>query len=186
MARYFRLPGLLLAWLWLCVANPLPALAATAAEIDRNVDAALASLYRTSPAALKLSKLTDYILVFPRVIKAGLIIGGQYGQGALRVNGETRGYYETVAASYGLQAGAQSFGYALFFMSDTALEYLNRSGGWEIGVGPSVVVVDEGMAQTLTTTTVQEGVYAFIFSQQGLMAGLGIQGSKINRIAPDR
>jgi lipid-binding SYLF domain-containing protein len=110
-------------------------------------------------------------------------VGGQYGKGALRVGNQTTGHYETVAASYGLQAGAQSFGYALFFMSDTALGYLNTSQGWEIGVGPSVVVVDEGMAKTLTTTTVQKGVYAFIFNQQGLMAGLGIQGSKVTKIA---
>ncbi len=94
----------------------------------------------------------------------------------------TVGYYNTVAASYGLQAGVQSFGYALFFMSDEDLGYLEDSEGWEIGSGPSVVVADSGMANSFSTTTVQEGVFAFFFDQQGLMAGLGLQGTKITKI----
>jgi lipid-binding SYLF domain-containing protein len=97
----------------------------------------------------------------------------------------TVGYYNTVAASYGLQAGIQEFGYALFFMSDSALQYLNKSDGWEIGVGPSVVIVDAGVAKSLTTTTARKEIYAFIFSQKGLMAGLGLQGTKVTRIDPD-
>jgi lipid-binding SYLF domain-containing protein len=114
-----------------------------------------------------------------------LIVGGQYGQGALRVKGKTVGYYNTIAASYGLQAGAQSFGYALIFLSDTALGYLQKSSGWEIGTGPSVVVVDEGMAGSLTTTTAKENIYAFFFDHKGLMVGLGLQGTKITKINPD-
>jgi lipid-binding SYLF domain-containing protein len=126
------------------------------------------------------------VLVFPSIVKAGLVVGGQYGEGALRVGGKTTGYYKTVAASYGLQAGAQSFGYVLFFLDDASLRYLKKSKGWEIGVGPSIVIVDEGIARSLTTTTVKSGVYAFIFEQQGLMAGIGIQGSKISRISPSK
>jgi lipid-binding SYLF domain-containing protein len=111
-----------------------------------------------------------------------LIIGGQYGEGALRVDGKTVGFYNSVAASYGLQAGVQSFGYALFFMTDKALDYLKKSEGWEIGVGPSVVIVDEGVARSLTTTTAKSDIYAFFFDQKGLMAGLGLQGSKITKV----
>ncbi|MBW2246963.1 MAG: twin-arginine translocation pathway signal protein [Deltaproteobacteria bacterium] len=121
-----------------------------------------------------------------KLIKAGVVVGGQYGVGALREENETVGYYNMVAASYGLQAGAQSFGYALFFMTDDSLEYLKKSAGWEIGVGPSVVVVDRGLARSLTTTTAKESIYAFFFDQKGLMAGLGLQGSKITRITPDQ
>lgn len=161
-------------------------LADSAAEIDRDVDAALQRLYSSSPTALELSKVATGILIYPDIIKAGLVIGGQYGEGALRVRGKTVGYYNTVAASYGLQAGAQSFGYAMFFMTDEALDFLRNSDGWEIGVGPTVVVVDEGVAKTLTTTTAKEDIYAFIFHQEGLMAGLGIQGSKISRITPEK
>lgn len=168
-------------------ANPIVSKAETAAEIDRDVNSAIEKLYATTPAAKELSMVAEAILVFPDVIKAGLIIGGQYGVGALRDrDGNTLGYYNTTAVSYGLQAGAQSFGYAMFFMTNSALEFLKKSSGWEIGVGPSIVVVDEGAARALTTTTAKEDIYAFFFSQEGLMAGLGLQGSKITQITPDK
>lgn len=169
----------------LMLALPQISLAATASEINRDVDIALKNLYQTTPAARKMAGIAKGILVFPNIIKGGFIIGGQYGEGALRVGGKTNGYYRTLAASYGLQAGAQSFGYALFFLSDADLKYLKSSRGWEIGVGPTVVVMDEGMARSFSTTTAKSGVYAFFFDQKGLMAGLGIQGSKITRIQPD-
>ncbi len=161
-------------------------MAGSAAEIDRDVNYALNKLYESTPAARTLAAKAKGILVFPSIVKAGFMVGAQYGRGgALRVKGRTAGYYNSVAASYGLQAGVQSFGYALFFMSKDAMNYLNRSEGWEIGVGPSIVIVDEGVARSLTTTTAKDDVYAFIFDQKGLMAGLGIQGSKISRIYPE-
>lgn len=156
--------------------------AATKGEIDRDVEAALENLYKSSPGAKELGKQAKGILVFPKVLKGGFIFGGQYGEGALLKNGETAGYYNTVAASYGLQIGAQVFGYALFFMSDEDLAYVEGSSGWEIGSGPTVVVADAGMAGAFTTTTVRKGVYAFFFSQKGLMAGLGLQGTKISKM----
>ena len=110
------------------------------------------------------------------------MFGAQYGEGVLRKGNKSVGYYNTVAASYGLQAGVQSFGYALFFMTEPALEYLDKSDGFELGVGPSIVVLDAGKAKTMTTTTMQNAIYAFIFDQRGLMAGMGLQGSKISRI----
>jgi lipid-binding SYLF domain-containing protein len=185
MKRTMQVPLMLLLAIFILVA-PRVSTAATAGEIDRDVDGALQTLYRTTPAAKNLAKVAKAILVFPDVIKAGLIVGGQYGEGALRVGGKTTGYYRTVSASYGFQAGAQSFGYALFFIDNDGLQYLNKSQGWEIGVGPSIVVVDEGIARSLTTTTAQSGIYAFIFEQKGLMAGIGIQGSKITRITPEK
>ncbi|MGH8550842.1 MAG: YSC84-related protein [Methylococcales bacterium] len=155
-----------------------------AAQIDRDADVALAKLYETTPSARHLAARAKGILVFPNVLKAGFIGGAEYGKGAMRKKGRTSGYYNIVAGSYGLQAGVQSFGYALFFMNDAALTHLDRSEGLEIGVGPSIVVLDEGMARTLTTTTLRKDVYAFVFGQRGLMAGLGLQGSKISRINP--
>ncbi|HAY22263.1 MAG TPA: twin-arginine translocation pathway signal protein [Desulfobacterales bacterium] len=165
---------------------PRIALADTAAGIDRDVDTALQKLYQSTPAAKDLSEIARGILVFPSVIKGGLIIGGQYGEGALRVGGKTTGYFKTVSASYGLQAGAQSFGYALFFIDDNSLNYLQKSGGWEIGIEPNIVVVDAGMANSISSTTVKSGVYAFFFDQKGLMAGLTIQGSKITEFTPEK
>jgi lipid-binding SYLF domain-containing protein len=179
---------MILALVALTLLNPAPAVAASKAEIDRNATAALQKLYKGNPMAQTLSEKAKGILVFPSIYKGGLIVGGQYGDGALIKNGKIVGYYNSVAASYGLQAGGQKFGYAMFFMTDAALAYLDKSDGWEIGVGPSIVIVDKETAaafgKTATSTTLQSDVYAFIFSQKGLMAGLGLQGSKITRIHP--
>ncbi len=177
--------GMLFVLALLSAISPLSVHADTGAEIDREVDIALQKLYASSSIAVELSKLAKGTLVYPDVIKAGLVVGGQYGEGALRVDGKTIGYFNTVAASYGLQAGAQSFGYAMIFMTDDALNYLKNSEGWEIGVGPSVVVVDKGIAKSLTTTSAKDDIYVFFFDQEGLMLGLGIQGSKISRIMPE-
>ncbi|MDD1616062.1 MAG: lipid-binding SYLF domain-containing protein [Methylococcaceae bacterium] len=161
-------------------------LAGSASDISRDSNAALQALYASNPEARELGRRAKGILVFPDIVKAGFLVGAQYGSGgALFKNGRAAGYYNILAGSYGLQAGVQSFSYALFFMDNDSLNYLNRSEGWEIGVGPSIVVVDQGMAKSLTTTTAQSGVYAFIFGQKGLMAGLGLQGSKISRINPN-
>ena len=110
-----------------------PAFAASAAEINREVDAAVASMSAAVPDTRKLAGQAKAVLVFPNIVKAGFLFGAQYGEGALRQRGKTVGYYNTAAASYGLQAGAQKFGYALFFMTDSAVKYLNDSGGFELG-----------------------------------------------------
>ena len=163
---------------------PQPATAADAAAIERDSKNALAKLYETTPAAKTLGEKAKAMLVFPSILKAGLIIGGQGGNGTLFEDGKTVAYYNISAASYGLQAGVQEFGYAMFLMTDAARKYIDKSGGWEIGVGPTIVVVDEGAAKSLTTTTLKDDVYAFIFSQKGIMAGIGIQGSKITKFNP--
>jgi lipid-binding SYLF domain-containing protein len=162
-----------------------PATAAdSAAEISKNAHAALASLYAKVPKAKELGAKAHAILVFPKVTKAGLGIGGLHGDGALIKDGKTVAYYSTSGGSFGLQAGVQTYGYAMFFMNDKALKQLDTADGFEVGVGPSVVVVDEGKAKTITTTTTKDDIYAFIFGQKGLMAGIGIQGNKITRINP--
>jgi lipid-binding SYLF domain-containing protein len=178
--------GFAMALLVAAILVPQTALAATASEIDRGVDSALKSLYAKSPAAKEIATVSKGILVFPNIFKAGLVVGGQFGEGALRKDSETVAYYRNVEASYGLQAGAQSFGYALFFVTDSGLENFENSAGFEFGVGPSIVVVDKGMATSMTTTTLKSDIYAFFFNQQGLMAGLGLKGSKITKIYPPK
>jgi lipid-binding SYLF domain-containing protein len=158
------------------------AVAASKADIDRAVDAALKKLYANDVFAQDLSKTAKGILVFPKITKAGFVLGAAVGDGALRQGGKTVGYYDSFAASYGFQVGLQWFGYALFFMTDSALHYLDNSAGWEVGVGPSIVVVDQAMATKHTSTTLTQNVYAFIFNQKGLMAGAGIEGSKISKV----
>jgi lipid-binding SYLF domain-containing protein len=153
-----------------------------AAQIDRDARAALGRLYAKVPAAKSLGSKAYAILVFPKVTKAGLMIGGQYGEGVLLKGGKAVAYYSTGGVSYGLQAGAQTYGYAMFFMTSKAVNQLDVAQGFEVGVGPSVVLIDEGMAKTNTTTTMNEDIYAFVFGQKGLMAGLGVQGNKISKM----
>jgi lipid-binding SYLF domain-containing protein len=168
------------------VSIPRMVLAASASAIDRDARAALDDLYKKTPGAKALADKAVGVLVFPSIVKGGFIIAGQFGDGALRKNGKSVAYYRSLAASYGFQAGVQAFGYALFFMDDASLKYLDNSDGWELGVGPSLVVLDAGFGKNVSTTTLQKGVYAFIFDQKGLMGGAGIQGSKITRINPSR
>jgi lipid-binding SYLF domain-containing protein len=151
-------------------------------QLDRAAASALKQLIAGNQAARQLNEKATAVLVFPKIVKVGFLLGGAYGEGALRQDGNTIGYYNSAAASYGLQAGAQWFGYALFFMNAGALKYLDSSAGLEIGVGPSVVVVDAGMARKMSSTTLTQDVYAIIFNQKGVMAGLGLEGSKITKI----
>lgn len=163
---------------------PTCANAASAEEISRDSDQALQKLYKTTPTAELLAKHAKAILIFPKIIKAGLGFGGAYGEGELKRGSKVDGYYKSVTGSWGLQAGAQSYGYAVFLMSDKAVNYIHSSKGWEIGTGPTVVVVNEGVAKNLSTSTLKDDAYAFIFGQQGLMAGISIEGSKISKIKP--
>jgi lipid-binding SYLF domain-containing protein len=163
---------------------PSSSQAATATEIDQSAKAALNTLYASNPTAQLVGKKAKAILVFPSIIKGGFMVGAQHGDGALLVNGKTVGYYNTVAASYGFQAGIQKFGYVMFFLTDASLNYLRKSGGFEVGSAPSLVVVDTGISKSLSTTTLKKGIYVFFFSQKGLMGGLGLQGTKITQYTP--
>jgi lipid-binding SYLF domain-containing protein len=158
--------------------------AASASEIDNNAQEALRTLYRTHPVAERVSHEARGILVFPKIVKAGLVVGGSFGEGELIRRGMPTEYYNSVSASWGLQAGAQSYGYVVFLMNNKAIRYLHQTKGWEIGVGPTVVIVDEGAAKNLSTSTLKDDAYAFIFDQQGLMASVSIEGSKISHIHP--
>ena len=152
------------------------------ASLTSESRAALSQLKSQNSAAAKVSSRALAVLVFPNVIKAGFMVGAQEGQGILFVQGRPNGRYRTVAASYGFQAGVQKYGYALFFMNQRAVDWINNTRGWEIGTCPSLVLVDKGMARSFTSDTLHSGIYAFTFDQRGLMAGLGVQGSKITRI----
>lgn len=156
--------------------------AATKEELNTDANQALSKLISTNPKAAELAKVAKATLVFPNIVKAGLVFGGSYGEGVLIENGIVNNYYNSISASVGLQAGAQSYGYVVFLMTDKAVKYLRDSKGWEIGAGPTVAIVDEGVAKNLSTTTLKDDAYAFIFSQQGLMAGLNLEGTKITKI----
>jgi lipid-binding SYLF domain-containing protein len=156
--------------------------AATAEELSKDANVSLQALYKTNPLAASLGKNARAILVFPHIVKAGLVFGGSYGEGVLTRNGKFDGYYNSVSASWGWQAGAESYGYVVFLMTEKAANYLTKTRGWEFGVGPSVVVVNEGVAKNLSSTTLKDDAYAFIFDQSGLMVDLSIEGTKISAI----
>jgi lipid-binding SYLF domain-containing protein len=159
-------------------------LEAQAAEpsLEQESRAALKSLNEGSPVARSLGKDAKAILVFPNVTKAGFIVGGQSGNGVLLVHDKLADKYNTAAVSVGMQAGAQTFGYVLFFMSDKVLKEFRESKNFQIGVGPTIVIVDAGAGKDLSTLTAKSDVYAMIFDQKGLMAGVGVQGSKITKL----
>jgi lipid-binding SYLF domain-containing protein len=159
-----------------------PAFAVDKGPLNADAEAALQSLYSNNPAAKALGDKSAGVLVFPNITRAGFVIGGSGGEGVLYKKGVASGYYNSGSLSVGLQAGLQSFGYAVFFVTDAALHEFRKSSGWDIGAAPTVVVVDAGMAKNLNTTTLQSQVYAFVFDQKGLMAGLALQGQKISRL----
>ncbi|MDP2127047.1 MAG: lipid-binding SYLF domain-containing protein [Pseudohongiella sp.] len=162
----------------------MSAQAETAAELHRDAQEALAQLYSTNQVAADFGDRAKAVLVFPNIVKAGLVFGGAYGEGVLLQDGMAPQYYNSFTGSWGLQAGAQSYGYAVFLMTDAALTYLQDSKGWEVGVGPTVVVMNEGAAANISSTSIQDDAYAFIFNQQGLMAGVSVEGTKITHIVP--
>jgi len=159
------------------------AYAATADDLNRDADHALQMLYKADPIAADLAKSAKAVLIFPNIIKAGLVFGGSYGEGVMEKDRKVVGYYNSFSASWGLQAGAQSYGYVVFLTNDKAVNYVAKTGGWEIGGGPTVVLVDKGVAKNLSTSTLKNDAYAFIFDQEGLMAGVSIEGTKISHIA---
>ena len=156
--------------------------AETSEDLNKEATLALQALIKSNSIAADFSKIAKATLVFPKIVKAGLVFGGSYGEGVLFKNGSVADYYNSAGLSWGLQVGAQSYGYVLFLMNDKAIEYLEKSKGWEVGVGPSVVVMNEGVAKNLSSTTLKDDAYAFIFDQQGLMASISIEGTKISRI----
>ena len=163
---------------------PGTAQAASARKLNQQADHALRGLYASQPRAHKLGKAAKAILVFPDIVKAGFLVGAQTGDGVLIKGGRPVAYYNISAASYGLQAGVKTFSYALFLKNEAALKYLNDSDGWTVGTGPSIVVLDQGKAASMTSQTLTQDVIAVPFGQRGLMAGLGIEGSKITIIHP--
>jgi lipid-binding SYLF domain-containing protein len=169
----------------LALAKISKAQAETATELSEQSYAALKTLFADVPNTRNIALKAKGILVFPRIVKAGIGIGGMSGDGTLFVGMHTHAHYNISGGSIGLQLGAQTYSYALFFMNETSLSYLENSSGWSIGSGPSVVAMDKSAATAWTAAGAQSGdVYAIPFSASGLMASLSLEGTKITRIFP--
>ena len=169
----------------LALAKISPAHAESATQLSDESYASLKTLFAEVPNTRHIAAKAVGVLVFPRIVKAGIGIGGMSGDGTLFVGMHTHAHYNISGGSIGLQLGAQTYSYALFFMNETALSYLENSSGWSIGSGPSVVAMDKSSATAWTAAGAQSGdVYAIPFNASGLMASLSLEGTKITRIFP--
>lgn len=159
-----------------------PALAKDRSKLVDRARESLKELEASSPAARRAAKSAHAVLVFPSVLKAGFVFGAETGDGVLFERGKAVGFYNLSGGSWGLQIGGQDFAYALFLMTPKALDYLEKSGGWQAGTGPSITVVNKGAAAEVDTTTATHDVLAFPYNGKGLMADLTFQGAKITRL----
>jgi len=174
---------LLVACMIVCAAPP-NARADTASEINVGVDASLASFSKDVKGAKEFLQASKGVLVFPKVYKAGFFwLGGEYGEGALRIEGKTTDYYNIAAGSLGPQLGAQVKTVILVFLQQEALEQFRKSEGWKAGIDGSIAVADVGVGQTIDSTTFKEPIIAFIIDQKGLMANLTLEGAKFTKIS---
>lgn len=181
MTRPASIAAVLGALLLALLLSARPAHAASAAEIDREVDQALAEFRKIDGAGAFLG-IAKGVLVFPKVYKAGIGVGGEYGEGALRVGGKTVDYYSTAAASFGFQLGAQAKTIVVLFTDASALKKFRESEGWKVGVDGSVALVDIGVGKTVDTTTIKDPVIGFVFGQKGLMYNLTLEGAKFSKL----
>lgn len=156
--------------------------AKTADEIDAEANQALDTLYSESSAAKELGAKARGILVFPSITKGGVIVGGEYGEGVLRVDDKSQGYYSSASGSIGLQLGISSRSLVFMFMTDDSLQKFSDSDGWEVGVDADVTVVDVGATGSLDSTTAQSPVIGFNFGEEGLMAGVSVEGTKVTKL----
>jgi lipid-binding SYLF domain-containing protein len=156
--------------------------AASAGQINADVNTTLGLLFRHVPGSRELASRATGVLVFPMIIKAGMGFGGEYGEGALRIGGRTAGYYNNVAASFGFQLGAQARAVVIMFMTPEALAQFRRVDGWKVGVDGSVAIITVGAGGSIDTDKVTRPVIGFILDQKGLMYNLTLEGSKITRI----
>ncbi|MDF2234374.1 YSC84-related protein [Albimonas sp. CAU 1670] len=160
-----------------------PARAADPADvIDLRVQHSIDDLMNSVAGARELMSRAKGVLIMPSITKAGLLVGGMYGEGALRIGGQSVGYYSVGAASIGLQAGVQKFDQALFFMTTAALENFRRSSGWELAADAEVTAMNNNLAGTVTSRTTQHPVIAVIYGQEGLMAGVSLEGAKYTKL----
>ena len=176
--------GLLSSLLWMIA--PALALAASPQEIDLSVKLALERFHQQVEGSQTFAANAKGLLVMPNVKKAALIIGGEYGEGALLVDGRTVAYYNLAAASYGLQVGAQAKDIIIAFMTEESLQRFRSSEGWEGGVDGNIALVDSGGGKRIDTTTVQSPIVAFVFDVKGLIADVSFKGAKFTRIHHDR
>ena len=155
---------------------------ANRSSIDANVDATLARLYNAAPASREMVARAAGVLVFPSVLDVGLVVGGEHGKGALRVNGVTVDYYSASGASIGLQAGAETKAEVVVFMTQESLDKFRNSHGWTVGADATVAIAHIGANGSVDTETMRRPIVGFVLTNSGLMAGVSLEGSKFSKL----
>ena len=182
--RYFDLRSILLVFALFFSINTFANADEAAEKLEREADNATRLFYKEVRGGEEfLNKVNGYI-VFPKILKGGLFVGGSYGKGVMRINGETRHYYDVTSASFGFQFGAQEHAMIIAFMTETSLNNFIRSNGWEAGVDGSIVVSEHGISKDITSLSYEKPIIAFIYGEKGLMGGISMEGSKFKRIVP--
>lgn len=164
--------------------GPIAAQAAPRAQIDAEVNDTLNRFFARVTNGRELANNAEAVLVFPSIVKAGIGIGGEYGEGALHIRGRTAGYYNLISASFGFQLGIQTRSLIIMFMTPTALAGFQSRAGWEVGVDGSVALITLGAGGAIDTNNVLDPIIGFIFNNKGLMYNLTLEGSKISEINP--
>jgi lipid-binding SYLF domain-containing protein len=180
--KALRALGLISFSLLAFVAAPQTGEAGSATEINAAANATLQSFVAQNPSARELGRKAAGVLVFPSILKAGIGLGGEYGEGVLIVKGNAAGYYNIISASFGFQLGVESRSLIIMFMTEEALAGFQNAYGWKVGVDGSIVVVTVGAGGSIDTETLTSPIIAFILDPQGLMYNLSLEGSKISRI----
>ena len=167
--------GLVLITLLTSIGLNGPASAASTTEINAKVDGTLAEFKKEVPGGAEFLNKASGVLVFPDVIKAGFVVGGEYGEGALRIGGQSEAYYNIASASFGLQVGAQQYAIVMVFLNDDVLKKFRESKGWEAGVDGSVAVAEWGAGKDINTQNFKDPIVGFVFSNKGLMVGISLE-----------
>lgn len=182
--KHLRLPSLLFSILLVWAFSTSFSAAASAQKLERDSNAAVARFVKQFKGAEQFINNASGYLVFPEITKAGFMVGGSYGQGVLRVNGQTKHYYSVTSASFGFQAGAQQHAMIIAFLSDASLKNFIASNGWEAGVDGTITIIDWGKSKDLSSISYEKPIVAFIFGEKGLMGGISLEGNKFQRIIP--
>ncbi len=180
----FLMTALVAATLFFASFSQIASAAATAKEIDASTDAALDRFYKQVKGADEITRNAKGLLIMPNVKKAGFIVGGEYGKGALRIDGKTVGYYRVVSGSVGFQLGVEAKDMVLVFMTDEVLNKFRTSKGWEAGIDGNVAIIVVGGGGSATTRNVNEPILGYVFDVKGLMGDISLKGAKFSKIDP--
>jgi lipid-binding SYLF domain-containing protein len=186
LMKNFRLVTLLMAALMITGFTAEVVLAKTAQEINASVNASLERFYKQVKGGKEIAAKAKGFLVMPNVVKAGLIVGGEYGEGALRVGGKTASYYNIASGSVGFQIGGEAKDFVILFMTDAALKQFQASKGWEVGLDGNVALVNIGGGERVDFTKMKDPIIGFVFDVKGLMADISLKGAKFTKITPSK